>query len=399
MRWSLLLPASAAGFLAVFPLSRRPSTSSISKRILVPPQQIAVDPQLITDLGIAGVFGTFTDPAVELIFNTTHIKQSDLNQVEFKDTLLFGMADSVSTAARVLGILLLSDVLLDLLHLTLPIIDADLSEIAPTIALAIWCSLSVSAVKRTLFLQAIAGTRLGRVAIYDKLIDFLIGLVTTAVVLDVTKIDVGMGLQSVLAGSGVGALVFSLASKDLAQQIVGGFVIQAWDAFEVGDDVRLGDSTEGTVKKIGLVETEIVGWDNVPVRIPNSQLTSQRVSNLSLIKRSRVFQSLRFKYSDLDKLPRVLDDIKDQIRQSCPELIVDGSKPFQAILTAYEADHISAVVNCHFEIPLASGKFAENRQQVLLAIARALEKNSVSFALPSIEYQSKSPLPVATQDD
>jgi MscS family membrane protein len=198
-----------------------------------------------------------------------------------------------------------------------------------------------------------------------------------------------MGLQSVLTGSGIGAIAFSLASKDLAQHIVGGFVIQTWDAFDVGDDIKLGDGTEGTVLKIGLVETEIVGYDNISIKIPNSQLTSQRVSNLSRIKRSRVEQLLRFKYSDLDLLPLVLDDIKDEIKTTCsPKLILDGSKPFRSALTGYQADHIQAVVSCHFDIPPGTCEYVDCRQEVLLAIARALEKNNVTFALPSIVYKT-----------
>ena len=202
------------------------------------------------------------------------------------------------------------------------------------------------------------------------------------------SIDLSMGLRSVLTGSGIGAIVFSLASRDLAQQIMGGFIIQAWDAFDVGDSIRLGDGTEGTVAKIGLVETELVGSDNISVKIPNSQLTSQRVSNLSSIHQSQVHQLLRFKYSDLDKLSFVLNDIKDEIKTSCPRLILDGTKPFQAVLTQYQADHIQAVVNCHFDIPPGSGEYTNNRQEVLLAIARALKRNNVTFALPSIFYQT-----------
>jgi small-conductance mechanosensitive channel len=163
----------------------------------------------------------------------------------------------------------------------------------------------------------------------------------------------------------VGPLVFSLASKDLAENIVGGLVLQAWDAFDVGDDVKLGDGTEGTVKKIGLVETEIIGYDSINVRIPNAQL-SQRISNLSRIKRSRVKQPLRFKYSDLDKLPDVLKAIKKEIQADCPKLITVG-QPFQAVLTQYEPDHIQAVVNCHLKLPRTSESY--NRQQMPIAKA------------------------------
>ena len=285
--------------------------------------------------------------------------------------------------------MLLVDVASDVFDWNLPI-QADLRVAAPSVALTIWAALTLCTIKRTLFIQSIDGINLGRIELYDRLLDFVIGIAVAAFLVDELQIDVSMGIQSLLAGSGVGALAFSLASKDLAQQIVGGFVIQAWDAFHVGDDILLGDGTAGTVTKIGLVETELVGYDNIAVRIPNSQLSSERVSNMSRIKLSRVYQTIRLQYSDLDKLPDILNDIKLEIQSSCPALILDGSKPFQALLSEYKNDHVEAFINCHFAIPPGSDEYFNNRQQVLLAIARALKKSDVKIALPAIVYQTKT---------
>ena len=76
----------------------------------------------------------------------------------------------------------------------------------------------------------------------------------------------------------------------------------------------------------------------------------QRVSNLSRANQCAVKQTLRFKYSDIDKLPAVLESIKEEIKKSCPELISDGKRPFRAVLTGYHSDHISALVDCRFKL-------------------------------------------------
>lgn len=176
----------------------------------------------------------------------------------------------------------------------------------------------------------------------------------------------------------------------MVEQIVGGFVLQAWDAIEEGETIRLGDGTEGKVKMIGLVETIIVGGDDVDTRIPNSQLTKQRVSILSRVTTSRVKQLLRFKYSDLHRLTAVLDSIKDEIRTNCDEniLIVDGSKPFRAVLTQYEPDHIQAEIIASFNLKPGSTEYVYQRQQVLLSIAHAMQKHKIEFAIPSIHYHT-----------
>jgi small-conductance mechanosensitive channel len=379
------LVVRASGFLASVGSEYPSAAFSKARKDIATAVHATPEPSLLTDLAVAGALGFGTDPLVELIFNGTHPLRTDSDEVNFRNSFIYGAADSIGTSAQVFGALVLVDFAAERFHLNLPI-EVDLREAAPSVAFTIWLALAASTIKRTLFLQAVSGSQLGRVGLYDRLIDFLVASITIVVVFDELSIDIGMGLQSVLSAGGVGALIFSLASKDLAENIVGGFVLQAWDAFDVGDDVKLGDGTEGTVKKIGLVETEIVGYDNINVRIPNAQL-SQRISNLSRIKRSQVKQPLRFKYSDLDKLPDALNAIKKEIQANCPKLITVG-KPFQAVLTQYEPDHIQAVVNCHFEIAPGSSEFMDNRQTMLLSIAKAAKESGVEFALPSINYKT-----------
>ena len=80
------------------------------------------------------------------------------------------------------------------------------------------------------------------------------------------------------------------------------------------------------------------------------ETADQRVSNLSRGQRCSVKQTLRFKYSDIDKLPAVLESIKVEIKKSCPALITDGTRPFRAVLTGYHSDHIAAHVDCRFNL-------------------------------------------------
>ena len=173
--------------------------------------------------------------------------------------------------------------------------------------------------------------------------------------------------------------------KHTAEQIVGGFSLNAWEALDIGDRVRLGDGTAGTVLEIGLVETLIRGYDNIVTRIPNSQLTSARICNLSRVKQSRVKQMLRFKYSDIDKLPALFDDIKVEVRLSCPKLVIKG-KSFHTVIKSFEPDHLSCFASAHFDIPPASSEFINNRHAFLLAINRAMQRHKISFALPTIVH-------------
>jgi small-conductance mechanosensitive channel len=52
--------------------------------------------------------------------------------------------------------------------------------------------------------------------------------------------------------------------------------------------VKLSDGTEGTIASIGLLETEIIGSDHVPVRVPNTHIIGKKVSLYSKITKSQV---------------------------------------------------------------------------------------------------------------
>lgn len=65
-------------------------------------------------------------------------------------------------------------------------------------------------------------------------------------------------VSSLLSAGGIGALILSLASKDLAVELVGGMTLGVYDLFHVGDRIRIPESNlSGKVLEIGVVETII----------------------------------------------------------------------------------------------------------------------------------------------
>jgi small-conductance mechanosensitive channel len=99
--------------------------------------------------------------------------------------------------------------------------------------------------------------------------------------------------QSLFSVGATGTLIFGLASKDLASQLLAGLTLHLSEKMFEGDSVRFSDSTSGTIAKMGWFETMIQNSDDVVVGVPNSQLTGQRVYNLSRTPNSQVKQTLR----------------------------------------------------------------------------------------------------------
>ena len=123
--------------------------------------------------------------------------------------------------------------------------------------------------------------------------------------------------------------------------------------------------------------------DDIYIQIPNSQLLHKPLTNISRAKRCQVKQILRFKYSDLDDIPIILEEIKHRVKETCPKLITNGTQ-YRAVICSYEPDHVQAMVNFHFDIPSQTEAYYRNRQQVLLVIARVMKEHGVEFALPVI---------------
>jgi len=345
----------------------------------------------VVGMTVATILAFGTDSFARQIWKKGHPESKE----GFRSTLLFGATHSVAISARVYLGLVAAELALQNIHVVheaIPTLLPDkaerlnLQEAAPSVAFSIWIGMAVCTIKRVLILQSISGTTMGRVALVDRFIDAIVTVVTLLNIMDLLKLDLSLGMQSILSAGGMGALVFTLASKNLAEGFIGGLAVQMWDAFNLGDKIILQDGTEGVVTSIGLLETHLKGYDNVVTRIPNVQLTGTRVSNLSRVARSRLVQNLRFKYKDLEKLPTVLEEIKAEIRLSCPRVVTDGTGAFFAVLESFHDDHIGGLVIANFDIPPKTADFINNRQEFMLAIARAMRKHDVDFAIPSIEY-------------
>ncbi|KAL7577162.1 hypothetical protein ACA910_003499 [Epithemia clementina (nom. ined.)] len=223
---------------------------------------------------------------------------------------------------------------------------------------------------------------------YNLLGNGMIGSIVFIVVLKLFRWQhgAGAGLQSLFAAGGLGAVVFGIASRNVAEQVVGGLVIAATNAYDEGDRIRLPESNiEGTVKRISLIDTDIEGYDYSVIQIPNSRILNQHVINLSRVKRSRVQQIIRLRYSDLPKVPDLVQRIPDTIAAQATPVVVtqDVTRPIRAHLSNLKDDHVEMIITCHLHCRPGSAAFLHWRQQVLLAIAQAVRDAGADFSLPT----------------
>lgn len=221
----------------------------------------------------------------------------------------------------------------------------------------------------------------GRLQVINRLSDAGLLLLAMFVLFEILNVEMGIAVKGVVAVGSMWTLVVSLAMKEIVSNFFNGILLSASDRIYEGDAVQIPKQNfKGSVERLGWLETVLRGSDDIMITVPNSELQGSRVSNLSRIHISQVYQTLRFKYADADKLPKLLHDIKCEIRGSCPSVITDGSRPFRAYWTSFQPAFLEVVVEAHFRIRPVGDDYYENRQRVLLAIDRAVNGNDLQYA-------------------
>lgn len=91
---------------------------------------------------------------------------------------------------------------------------------------------------------------------------------------------IGININTLLAGSAVLLVGVGLGLQNIIANVVSGLIVLIERPVKKGDAIQIGDF-QGTVESIGLRATRIVTRDEVTLVLPNSELTSTRIVNLS----------------------------------------------------------------------------------------------------------------------
>jgi MscS family membrane protein len=109
------------------------------------------------------------------------------------------------------------------------------------------------------------------------------GLRVTIVVLGLVEIATVLSDKrpsAIIAGLGVGGLAIGLAAQDTIKNFFGSIMIFSDRPFELGDRIQV-DSFDGTVEAVGFRSTRVRTLDGHLVTIPNGDLASKSIRNLT----------------------------------------------------------------------------------------------------------------------
>ena len=118
-------------------------------------------------------------------------------------------------------------------------------------------------------------------------------------------------LDPLLASGGIVAVVVGLAAQETVGNLISGFMIVTFRPFHIGDLIRVNNGEYvGTVVEITIRHTIIETFENTRVIIPNSQMNTSVLENISDIGTAKAdFLYVSVSYdTDLEQAIRVLQE-------------------------------------------------------------------------------------------
>jgi MscS family membrane protein len=246
----------------------------------------------------------------------------------------------------------------------------------------------------TVFVAWMADKVLGVVAAYFKrkaaqtetqLDDHLIPLVKRVlrvILIAVTIITIiqqwGYNVTSLVAGLGIGGLAFALAAQSTLSNWFGSVMILTDRPFQVGDLVK-SKHGDGTIVEIGLRSTKIRTFQRSIITVPNSDLATTPVENLTKIPVRNIKAEIGVVYSTTQaQMTAIIEDIR--------QMLADHPKIDQSFwmvhFVGFGDSSLNILVHC-FTPTTQWHEWFDVRQDVLLKIMGIVEKNGSSFAFPS----------------
>jgi len=188
----------------------------------------------------------------------------------------------------------------------------------------------------------------------------------------------GANPNATLAGLGVGGIAVALGAQKTLENVIGGTSVIFDGAVRVGDLLRVG-GTLGTVEDIGLRSTRIRTFERTVVTIPNGQIASVSLENLSLRDRFWLHHIFGLRYeTTASQMRSVLEGIT-VLLQEHPLAQPDATPVRFLRFGAYSLD---VEVSAHL-FARDWSHFLELQGQLLLQIMEIIETEGTRLAIPA----------------
>lgn len=179
-------------------------------------------------------------------------------------------------------------------------------------------------------------------------------------------------LTALVASAGVAV---GLALQGSLSNFSGGVLILLMKPFVIGDYIVQGN-TEGTVKEIGLVYTELITADNRLIVIPNGTLIDSSIVNVTATGKRRLELSVGIGYkSDLKKAKEVLIRLGENDPARDPENTVN----------VFVSELAESSVNLGLHVWVSSSEYWNAKWRLTENIKMAFDEEGIEIPFKQVE--------------
>lgn len=212
----------------------------------------------------------------------------------------------------------------------------------------------------------------------DNMFDFALKLIRGIIYVIAGFIVItllGVNLNGLVAGLGIGGVIVTLAAQDTAKNLFGGLVIFLDKPFVVGDWIQM-DNFEGTVEDITFRSTRVRTFENSVVNIPNSVISNSSIINWSKMEKRRYKTNLCLELNTpLEKLESFKKKVEEMLQSR--DAIFDDS-----IIVKFDEikDNGINVLICSYTDSVDYPSYLAEREDINYKIMKILKEEGISLA-------------------
>ena len=218
-----------------------------------------------------------------------------------------------------------------------------------------------------------------------KTVKIAFGVVFTVAVLQLY----GFSVSTLVAGIGVGGVVFGLAAQKTIINIFGSVSLIIDNAYKVGDYICVnfsidGKDVEGYVEDITLRSTKIRSLDGTIYNIPNGNISDGVVKNYTQMKKRLFNETINLTYSTTPEKIEQAKKICAEVLTSHPEILGNYNVNLCS-LNSYSVD-IKLLADMK---PVGLAQLYKIKNDILLEIFKQFNENGIEFAFPTQTIELK----------
>ena len=190
----------------------------------------------------------------------------------------------------------------------------------------------------------------------------------------------GVNLKAIWGAAGIAGVAIGFAAQTSMSNLISGLFVLTEGAIHIGDVIII-DGVTGIVDEVKLLSVRMHTFDNQMVRIPNSTIINNNLTNNSYHKARRITISVSIDYStDMNKALEVLS----KAPSLCPTVLTNPAPTVW--FDGFEDSGINMTVAACFK----PSDFLKTKNDLFVSIKKVFDDNGIEIPFNQLDVKIKN---------